>query len=1034
MRYINYLLLSLVILCCCSNALAVTYYVDASNGNNSWSGTTPNASSTNGPWQSIDKVNAAPLQPGDQILFSCGQTWYEPLKPHTNGTTTAKIYFGSYPSQCNNKPKITGFQSLPSHNWQPYQGNIWKTTFPQNLIINSSLSESVANWTKWPSDARQTFNANCPLSVAGCMNFIAGANTNSLVISNPFPIIGGQKYAVTLSIYAPSDTSVWLIVRENGNSYRSLGLSQSLTGNGQWQNISVEFTAKATIPNARFDIEVPKTKQIFVQQASAQQSGIQSKPNSVLYDGNPISIAHHPNAGHDITRPNSVYLRTSAASPIVTDEIGQKVSSQIMVPDLKLPSGGSVGPGTKLKLRPLTYQINDFSVTGAGTNTLSIAPNTSSPLSKAGWGFYFYDAKWMLDSPGEWFFDNTTQTIYLWTPTSENPGYRVSVATNGTAIDLSTLSNMTVENLEIDGASTGVDISNSKNVTLRNLNIYNIAGRAIEAKQSMVPTIATNHIIRAGLSAIHAYYSTNAVIENNVLSQIGVFLNKEGTRISLPMKTEAAIFGGYGSLIQDNFLSDIGSSGITSQKDNDINSNVIQRSCFTLNDCSGIYLYPESLGTVISSNLILEVPGDLDGTPNGETKLANGIYLDDGTSGISVTGNTVKGATDSIHIHNGGQNTISNNILYGSERGLIWQQEDSTANGGISGNIVTENQFFPTAKDVAIYNTSLSNDVFKFATYDNNHYSTIQSPIIVTESGPGFSKDYNFMDWQTATNNGIQRDNDLNGDKPAPLASFAVGIVGHDFMTNGDFSDGLNDWGSGNAVAPYARKILEGCLPVSINCMHVIAGASETYFYSPKFQLLKGKLYRVTFDMKSSVNTAYLYPTVRFAGPNKFTTLVKTSPDRFAISTDWKRHFFVFEANESAVNPTIADQGARLDIGAITPGLDVWIANVEITPFDPGVSGPTRSDILVNITDIDKTMDCPTRNKEPGLCSNYVGFPEGTASVWPISVPPRSGRIVFTQNLTLLDSDGDGIADSQDECTNTDKGLEVNGKGCSLVN
>jgi len=1031
MKCLNYLLLTIAALCCCSKAIAATYYVDARNGNDGWSGTTPDVSAANGPWQSIAKVNAAPLQPGDQVLFSCSQTWYEPLKPGTNGTATAKIFFGSYPTGCSDKPKISGFQSLPSHNWQPYQGNIWKTTFPQNLIINSSLSTSGANWSKWPSDATQAFIPVCPLSNAGCMLFLAGATTNaSLAISNQFSIVGGQKYVVTMSFYAPSDTSVWLIIREHGNSYRPLGLTQNITGNGQWKDVSIQFTASQTLNNARLDIEVPKAKRIYMRNVRVQESDVQPKPSAVLFNGDPVTIAHHPNAGHDVARPESVFLRTTAVSPTVPDSNGHPVSPQIIVSDLKLPSGGSIGPGTKLILRDFDYEIHNYTVTEVGKNTITFAPNTAGLYSKFGWGFYFSDELWMLDSAGEWYFDNTTQTLYIWTPTSETPDNRVSIATIETAIDLSTKSNLTVENLEIDGASTGIDISNSQNITLRYLNIYNIEGRAIEAVQSISPTIATNRIIRAGLSAIHTYISTNADIVNNELGEIGVFL-KGGKRISLPMRTETAIFGGSRSLIQDNSLSDIAQFGITGQYDSDINSNVIQRSCFSFNDCGAIYVNVESTRTVISNNLVLEVPGDLDGLPNEHQKLLIGIYLDMGVAGVSVTGNTVKGATRSINLHNSGQTTISGNVFYGSTDRLLMQDEEPTTAGVLSGNIITNNQFFPTTKNVAIHNNSTSGDVFKFATYSNNHYSTIYSPTIVSEEGLGFTRDYTFLDWQTAkTTGGIARNNDLSGNSPAPLPSFAQGTVGNNFTSNSDFSAGLEGWGYYNVVAPYADIILEGCLPVSVNCMHVIAGASDTLINSPKFAITKGKLYRVTFDLKTTFDNAFLYPKIRFAGP-KYDDLAKTP--RYASSTEWERHSFVFEATDTAANPATNAQSARFDIAGISAGQSLWIANLEIAPFDQGVFGPTRSELLANVTDIDKAMDCPTLLSNPGLCSNYVTFPEGTVAVWPISVPPRSGRIVFTQNLTLLDSDGDGIADPQDECQYTVKGLAVNGKGCSLT-
>lgn len=1033
-----YSLLTLASLCYCLNAVAVTYYVDAKNGNDGWSGTVASATATNGPWQSIARVNATLLLPGDNVLFSCGQTWYEPLMSHSDGTTAAKIYFGSYPSGCSDKPKISGFKSIQGFNWQPHQGNIWKTVFPQNLIENNSLSLSVTNWAKWPSDASQTFATTCPLSVAGCMNFLAGSTTNtSLAISNLFSVIGGQKYTGTVSFYAPSDTSVKLIVRENGNSYRTLGLSQKFIGNGQWQDVNVEFNATNSLANVRLDIEVPKTKRIYVRYANVQETGVLPNPSMVLFDNDPVTIAHHPNVGHDIDKPGSVYLRTTAASPTFKNTAGNTVSSKISIPDLKLPSGASVGPGTKLKLREINWYIGDHSVTSVGSGTLSIAPETTYPLTSAGWGFYFYDALWMLDSPGEWFFDSASQTLYLWTPTSENPGNSVKIAAVGTAIDLRSRLNLVVENLEIDGASTGVDISKSTNVTLQNLTVHNIDGNAILAVKSSGSIIESNHINRVGASGVtgvDAQFSSQAIIENNELTEAGIFV-KAGKRISLPTTSRYGILGGLGTIIASNSLSDIGGTSILGQRDNDIDSNVIQRSCININDCGSIYVSNDSTGTVIRNNLILDSLGDLDGTPLAFGKHIIGIYLDMGVQGISVTGNTIKGSTHAIQLHNSGNNTISGNILYGSEQRLLWQNEDPQLAAILTGNIVSNNQFFPTVNNVSIFNTSESSDVFKFATYTDNHYSTIFSSTIASEKGLGFLSDYTFQQWQAAkTTSGIARNNDLDGGVPAPLPSFAQGTIGNNFIPNSDFSAGFAGWGSFNAVASSVSTMVEGCLPISVNCIRVSSNSPNTLIYSPKFAITKGKFYRVAFDIKASVNKAVLYPRVRFAGP-KYDDLTQTDtyrPPNYLSSTEWERHSFVFQATATAADPAPGSQSARFDISGIPTG-QTWIANLEMTPFDPGDFGPATSELLLNKTDINSTIDCPSRTQNPGLCSNYVNFPEGTVVTWPVSVSPRSGRIVFTQNLTLLDSDGDGIANSQDDCTATAKGLSVNGRGCSLL-
>ena len=53
-----------------SKAFAATYYVDATNGNDSSNGLSPET-----PWKTIAKVNASSFQPGDQILFKRGEDW-----------------------------------------------------------------------------------------------------------------------------------------------------------------------------------------------------------------------------------------------------------------------------------------------------------------------------------------------------------------------------------------------------------------------------------------------------------------------------------------------------------------------------------------------------------------------------------------------------------------------------------------------------------------------------------------------------------------------------------------------------------------------------------------------------------------------------------------------------------------------------------------------------------------------------------------------------------------------------------------------
>jgi autotransporter-associated beta strand protein len=82
------------------NLRAVDYYIDPA-GNDSNAGTSMAA-----PWQSLGKVNATVFQPGDNVLFKRGGTWFGTLSPQGSGNSTSQITLGAYGTGA--KPLING--------------------------------------------------------------------------------------------------------------------------------------------------------------------------------------------------------------------------------------------------------------------------------------------------------------------------------------------------------------------------------------------------------------------------------------------------------------------------------------------------------------------------------------------------------------------------------------------------------------------------------------------------------------------------------------------------------------------------------------------------------------------------------------------------------------------------------------------------------------------------------------------------------------------------------------------------------------
>jgi hypothetical protein len=132
-----------VLVCLAAPAWATTYYVSASSGNDTSSGTSAETA-----WKTLARVNTASFAPGDAILLKRGDTWNETLIPPSSGTSGSMISFDAYGS--GPAPTISGYKDLAA--WTQGSGNVWST----------SLTVSSVNWVLFGSmwGQKQTAQAN----------------------------------------------------------------------------------------------------------------------------------------------------------------------------------------------------------------------------------------------------------------------------------------------------------------------------------------------------------------------------------------------------------------------------------------------------------------------------------------------------------------------------------------------------------------------------------------------------------------------------------------------------------------------------------------------------------------------------------------------------------------------------------------------------------------------------------------------------------------------------------------------------------
>ncbi len=147
------------------------YYFSSSDGNDGNAGASPSE-----PFATIHQANSLTLNPGDQLLFKCGDVWRgEAIHVQQSGTQNAPIRYGSYPTpDCPDKPILSG--SLPISGWVTHTAGIYM----------ADLNEG-ANAGSFPDGLNQLFRNDLRLPMGRFPNINAPDGGYASVDSQPNP-------------------------------------------------------------------------------------------------------------------------------------------------------------------------------------------------------------------------------------------------------------------------------------------------------------------------------------------------------------------------------------------------------------------------------------------------------------------------------------------------------------------------------------------------------------------------------------------------------------------------------------------------------------------------------------------------------------------------------------------------------------------------------------------------------------------------------------------------------------------------------
>ncbi len=284
--------------------------------------------------------------------------------------------------------------------------------------------------------------------------------------------------------------------------------------------------------------------------------------------------------------------------------------------------------------------------------------------------FFAYNILEELDAPNEYYLDQSASMLYFYPP-SDLSQATVSVSLLGDRMLIvdGTASNITFSGLifEVSRAPL-IDVQNGAS---------NILFDSV--------TIRNNASYGATIGAPSANGATNG-IQNSVVSGAGDWgIQTEGpstfvtnseffnvARWGMVYKPAIWLMGG-GGLAKNNYIHDLPHQAIKfNGTNNTISYNIIKNVCTEADDSGAIYSYQKgdgpTTGSVITNNIIYDIPWTF--SPMGEDGGGvNAIYLDGGSSGVTIENNILYNATVGVVID---YTATSNNIVNNMVSTMFW--------------------------------------------------------------------------------------------------------------------------------------------------------------------------------------------------------------------------------------------------------------------------------------------------------------------------------------------------------------------------
>jgi len=322
-------------------------------------------------------------------------------------------------------------------------------------------------------------------------------------------------------------------------------------------------------------------------------------------------------------------------------------------------------------------------------NAIKLSAPTSYTL-RSGRRFYIQNDPSLLNAPGEWVYNAMTKKVSFIAPVGITP--KVTILSSLTHIlTADGISNLTFKNISFQHSTgTAIKVKNSTNVVMDNLGVNSIGGKGVDINGGQNVQLSNSKIHHTGAQGVvvsggdkKTLQASGHVIHNNYIHHMStvILTYTPGVGVS-----------GVGVTVSNNLLEQGPHNAITFGGNNHlIEKNEIHHFCLQSSDAGAIYSgrHWDWRGNVIRYNYLHDIMGygmkSVDVANNQvvyqSPDWTHGVYLDDGMSGVEISGNIFENVgSQAIFINGGRDNIITNNYFKINKRAIGIDQRDYSQN------------------------------------------------------------------------------------------------------------------------------------------------------------------------------------------------------------------------------------------------------------------------------------------------------------------------------------------------------------------